>query len=170
MKEFPQIKQVISDSHQLDREIRPMVTFKNGYVYFGEWNTQTSETEGLGIWIWIDGTVYRGESKNGMKNSMVMGRIISRKGTFIKANGLMEKGMDWNDGVRYEGDWLNNTYHGYGVLNLNSGDKYEEQFIDGVIKGFGTYTWANGDMHEGQWKDSQSLGYVGQWRKNQDNN
>ena len=41
-------------------ERRSPVTFDNGAVYTGEWNTVTGMREGRGIQHWPDGSVYEG--------------------------------------------------------------------------------------------------------------
>jgi len=102
---------------------------------------------------------YKGQIKNGKR---------SGKGIYINS-----------DGQKYNGDWLNNRYHGYGTLNFN-GKKYEGEFKNGKRNGKGIHTckylkydgewkndrqngigteyYCNGDKYEGEWKDGSPNG------------
>ncbi|XP_014674179.1 PREDICTED: radial spoke head 10 homolog B-like isoform X2 [Priapulus caudatus] len=50
---------------------------------------------------------------------------------------------------RYEGKFLNNQYHGYGVALFCGGHKYEGHFKFGKMEGSGTYTWNEKCIYEG---------------------
>jgi hypothetical protein len=46
----------------------------------------------------------------------------------------------------------------YVVKNYENGDKFEGQFKDGKFNGFGTYHFANGDKYVGEFKDDKRHG------------
>lgn len=54
--------------------------------------------------------------------------------------------LQWNDGNRYEGQWLKGRRHGKGTYIWPDGHKYEGDYVDEKRQGFGKYTWKNGDV------------------------
>ena len=86
--------------------------------------------------------------------------------------------LDYGNGLKYEGHWENDRYHGRGVWwNIQSGDKYEGEWVNGKKCGMGKMTFGNGDQYEGQWKHDAFHGkgditysngdsYSGGWRSN----
>ena len=51
----------------------------------------------------------------------------------------------YNDGERYEGDYVNGKREGKGIYYFKNGDKYEGDFKNGLKEGNGIY-YNNGEM------------------------
>merc|ERR1711992_316239 len=81
--------------------------------------------------------------------------------------------------MTYDGDWKNKAAHGYGVMKWQNGDRYEGDWVEGLRQGKGMYTCkasggkyegSNGDWYEGQWKSGLRHGqglYV--WKEKNEN-
>merc|ERR1711971_971342 len=66
-----------------------------------------------------------------------------------EGNGVMK----WQNGDRYEGDWVAGLREGKGkYLSKATGGKYEGEYAADLKEGLGKYTFANGDSYDGQWK------------------
>jgi hypothetical protein len=63
------------------------------------------------------------------------------------------------DALDYEGEWVDDKWHGKGTLNLKSGDKYVGDFKNDMRNGHGKYTWSENNPDLG--KD-----YIGDFRDN----
>ncbi|XP_059299138.1 uncharacterized protein LOC132051897 [Lycium ferocissimum] len=59
---------------------------------------------------------------------------------------------------RYEGDWINGKYDGYGIENWARGSKYKGQYRQGMRNGYGVYKFYTGDSYVGEWCNGQSHG------------
>lgn len=59
---------------------------------------------------------------------------------------------------RYEGDWVDGRYNGYGVEAYRNGAQYKGQFKRGYREGYGVYSFPSGDRYSGAWKRGQSEG------------
>ncbi|XP_020586694.1 phosphatidylinositol 4-phosphate 5-kinase 4-like [Phalaenopsis equestris] len=59
---------------------------------------------------------------------------------------------------RYEGDWVNGEYDGYGIERWAKGSRYCGQYSHGGRHGFGFYRFYNGDSYAGEWVAGQSNG------------
>lgn len=60
---------------------------------------------------------------------------------------------------RYEGDWVDGKYDGYGVETWARGSRYRGQYRQGLRHGYGVYRFYTGDMYAGEWSNGQSHGY-----------
>ncbi|ESQ27355.1 hypothetical protein EUTSA_v10018575mg [Eutrema salsugineum] len=60
---------------------------------------------------------------------------------------------------RYEGDWINGRYDGYGIECWSKGSKYKGQYKQGLRHGYGVYWFYTGDSYSGEWFNGQSHGY-----------
>eukprot|EP01018_Ginkgo_biloba_P029215 Gb_23248 [translate_table: standard] len=60
---------------------------------------------------------------------------------------------------RYEGDWVDGKYDGYGVETWARGSRYRGQYRQGLRHGYGVYRFYTGDMYAGEWCNGQSHGY-----------
>ena len=56
-------------------------------------------------------------------------------------------------GGKYDGEWKNDSQHGYGIYTLPNGEKYDGEWKDGNFNGYGIYTFLDGTSKEGEWKD-----------------
>lgn len=45
--------------------------------------------------------------------------------------------------------------HGYGDLEWRDGKKYEGEFVNDKREGRGTFTWADGRVYIGEWKNGK---------------
>lgn len=59
---------------------------------------------------------------------------------------------------RYEGDWVDGKYDGYGIERWARGSRYRGQYRHGLRHGFGVYRFYNGDSYAGEWVGGQSHG------------
>ncbi|KAK9757739.1 hypothetical protein RND81_01G183000 [Saponaria officinalis] len=59
---------------------------------------------------------------------------------------------------RYEGDWVDGKYDGYGVETWARGSRYRGQYRQGLRHGFGVYRFYTGDVYGGEWSNGQSHG------------
>ena len=76
-------------------EWRDIHTDPRGYKYLGQWNPKTNKEEGVGIVVWMTGSIYEGYMKNG---------CFDGKGRLIFTNGAY-----------YEGDFQNGWRQGKGI-------------------------------------------------------
>uniref|UniRef100_A0A0E0BDW0 Peptidase C14 caspase domain-containing protein n=1 Tax=Oryza glumipatula TaxID=40148 RepID=A0A0E0BDW0_9ORYZ len=60
---------------------------------------------------------------------------------------------------RYEGDWIDGKYDGYGVETWARGSRYRGQYRQGLRHGHGVYRFYTGDVYAGEWSNGQSHGY-----------
>ena len=86
-----------------------------------------------------NGLVYKGEYTDNHKS----------KGT-VYDNQLTKK--------IYEGEWLEDMYHGKGKLSCEEGNVYEGEFYQGMFQGEGKLIWENGDVYTGQFKEHMKHG------------
>ncbi|XP_042494876.1 uncharacterized protein LOC122074104 [Macadamia integrifolia] len=59
---------------------------------------------------------------------------------------------------RYEGDWVDEKYDGYGVETWARGSRYRGQYRQGLRHGYGVYRFYTGDVYAGEWSNGQSHG------------
>lgn len=59
---------------------------------------------------------------------------------------------------RYEGDWVDGKYDGYGIESWAKGSRYRGQYRNGLRHGFGAYRFFSGDSYAGEWMSGQSHG------------
>ncbi|KAL8129072.1 hypothetical protein V2J09_018227 [Rumex salicifolius] len=59
---------------------------------------------------------------------------------------------------RYEGDWIDGKYDGYGVETWARGSRYRGQYRQGLRHGYGVYRFYTGDVYAGEWSNGQSHG------------
>ncbi|XVE55368.1 hypothetical protein DITRI_Ditri03aG0153000 [Diplodiscus trichospermus] len=97
-------------------------------------------------------------------------RLIVREGVEFYSNGdfyegEFHKGKCNGSGVynyfvngRYEGDWVDGRYDGYGVESWSRGSRYRGQYRQGLRHGFGVYRFYTGDSYAGEWCNGQSHG------------
>ncbi|KAG2676508.1 hypothetical protein I3760_12G055600 [Carya illinoinensis] len=59
---------------------------------------------------------------------------------------------------RYEGDWIDEKYDGYGVETWVKGSRYRGQYRQGLRHGIGLYKFYTGDVYAGEWSKGQCHG------------
>ncbi|KAJ0251246.1 Uncharacterized protein HA466_0136060 [Hirschfeldia incana] len=80
--------------------------------------------------------------------------------------GEFRKGKCWGSGVyyysmkgKYEGDWVDGKYDGFGVETWAKGSRYRGQYRQGMRHGGGIYRFYTGDVYAGEWSNGQSHGF-----------
>ncbi|KAL5551278.1 hypothetical protein UlMin_001454 [Ulmus minor] len=93
-----------------------------------------------GSWVQIysNGDVYEGEFHKGK---------CSGSGVYY-----------YNMSGRYEGDWIDEKYDGYGVETWAKGSRYRGQYRQGLRHGIGVYGFYTGDVYSGEWSNGQCHG------------
>ena len=165
------VKQVLHQKGKFDFQgkpwktlsIQPLQTFRNGDKYFGQWDSETKEFYGQGIYVEAStGEFYEGYFKENRKDGR--GRSI------------------YSNGSCYEGQYQNNQRHGKGTFTWGqdsrwAGDTYMGDFKHDKKDGYGQYTWAKAGTYRGEYKDDMRQGYgtftwpddtkyEGQWSQN----
>ncbi|EQC37039.1 hypothetical protein SDRG_05268 [Saprolegnia diclina VS20] len=108
-----------------------------GEMYAGRW--AHGKRDGEGMSMLYDGTIYRGEFKNGKKNGF---------GTCDYA-----RTRD-----KYEGKWVGNQRCGQGKCTYAAGFVYDGHWAADQRHGFGRCTYADGTFYEGEWKKDDFTG------------
>jgi hypothetical protein len=86
----------------------------------------------------------------------------------------------YENGDKYDGDWVDEKKHGQGTLTYVDGGKYVGAWENNMRNGEGVNIWKNGDEYEGGWKNSKKHGqgrftyanggeYVGDWANDMKN-
>ncbi|MEM6805722.1 MAG: caspase family protein [Bacteroidota bacterium] len=117
---------------------------------------------GIGTYVYRDGSTYSGEWKDGMKHGK--GKLEYDSGAYY--NGLWKAdskhGMGiytWPNGNVYRGSFQQNRMSGKGNKTYKSGDKYIGDFLNGKRQGTGTYYWKDGSSYIGEWVNDQRNGF-----------
>ncbi len=143
-----------------------------GETYVGEW--RRGQRHGLGTFQYVDGAHYTGEWREGKR---------SGEGVFVGGGGGGSEPKTKDRAVeRYEGQWLADQRHGWGVQACGKGDVKEgewcqdrpkdgewkvtyatgDQFVghcqNGRPHGHGTCKYVSGDVYTGQWEDGLRSG------------
>ena len=118
-------------------------SYKDGSVYKGQW--KDGKREGKGKMTDDNGTIYEGEWKNDRYHGK--GRLTDNRNETI-----------------YEGEWQNDRYHGKGKMTDNKkGTIYEGEWKNDNKEGKGKMTDnKNGTIYEGEWKNGNKEG-KGKW-------
>ncbi|CAN1175416.1 Phosphatidylinositol 4-phosphate 5-kinase 5 [Linum perenne] len=113
----------------------------------------------------------------GESDSSISGKIrdeekkVIREGVEFYSNGdyyegEFHKGKCNGSGVynffvngRYEGDWIDGRYDGYGIESWARGSRYRGQYRQGLRHGYGVYRFFTGDSYAGEWCNGQSHGF-----------
>jgi hypothetical protein len=67
--------------------------------------------------------------------------------------------MTYEDGRRYEGNWINGRYHGKGYTCFASGDFYTGDYKSDHMHGQGTYCWKDGRAYAGEFCEDERQGH-----------
>ncbi|CAK9150926.1 unnamed protein product [Ilex paraguariensis] len=91
-----------------------------------------------GVVFYSNGDFYEGEFHKGRRNgSGVYNYFVSGK---------------------YEGDWIDGGYDGFGIERWAKGSRYRGQYRQGLRHGYGVYKFYTGDSYAGEWCNGQSHG------------
>ncbi|CAI9095558.1 OLC1v1031541C2 [Oldenlandia corymbosa var. corymbosa] len=101
---------------------------------------KTEKVANSGCWVEVysNGDVYEGEFHKGK---------CSGSGVYY-----------YHISGRYEGDWVDNKYDGYGVETWAKGSRYRGQYRQGLRNGVGFYRSFTGDVYSGEWCNGQCHG------------
>uniref|UniRef100_A0A7N0UWV0 Uncharacterized protein n=1 Tax=Kalanchoe fedtschenkoi TaxID=63787 RepID=A0A7N0UWV0_KALFE len=99
---------------------------------------QKSFESGSWVQVFSNGDVYEGEFHKGK---------CSGSGVYY-----------YSMSGRYEGDWIDEKYDGYGVETWARGSRYRGQYRQGLRHGIGVYRFYSGDVYAGEWSSGQSHG------------
>ncbi|XP_057490888.1 uncharacterized protein LOC130776637 [Actinidia eriantha] len=115
-------------------------------------------------WFIGESTLAKKDQKN------LKEKAIVREGVEFYSNGDFYEGEFHNgrcngSGVyhyfvngRYEGDWVDGKYDGYGIESWARGSRYRGQYRQGLRHGYGVYRFYTGDSYAGKWCNGQSHG------------
>ena len=117
-------------------EVKP-VEFKNGNIYFGNWN-ENLKMEGPGKYY--------------LKEDRVLAEGFWENGDLIYSRLFLP------NGDIYEGEMKNSTYHGKGKLMFANGDIYEGDFVNGEKSGNGKLTFEDKTVYEGAFEKGEFKG------------
>ena len=67
--------------------------------------------------------------------------------------------ITYDNGDKYEGEFVDNIKEGKGIYYFNNGDKYEGEFFEDLKDGYGVYYYKNGDKYEGEYKEDKKDGH-----------
>jgi hypothetical protein len=62
--------------------------------------------------------------------------------------------------LTYAGEWLDNRYHGKGMLTYKDGRQYVGEYKHDAMHGKGAYTWTDGARYEGEYEHNRMLTYA----------
>ncbi|KAK9749126.1 hypothetical protein RND81_02G104300 [Saponaria officinalis] len=104
-------------------------------------------------------------SKSKLKKKLNSGCWVQVLNNGDVYEGEYDKGKCSGSGVyyyymsgRYEGDWVDGKYDGYGLETWLRGSRYRGQYRQGLRHGFGVYRFYTGDVYAGEWSNGQSHG------------
>ncbi|XP_022079159.1 alsin-like isoform X2 [Acanthaster planci] len=89
--------------------------------------------------------------------------------------------LQWPDGRKYAGQFVQGQQHGYGVYTIPSTEKgvraqvYEGEWQENCMSGYGSLRYSNGDIYQGDFNDGRRHGhgilhsstgnlYIGEWQ------
>lgn len=79
----------------------------------------------------------------------------------LKDGGIPEGRGEWTrpDGAKYEGDFMDGSFHGYGELFYPNGHVYKGDFYEGFRHGWGSYIKPDGERYDGPWVNDKRNGW-----------
>ncbi|TNV73217.1 hypothetical protein FGO68_gene11675 [Halteria grandinella] len=168
------------------------VTLEDWTTYIGEWARRDEFEsafrirEGWGVRIWADGSIYEGWFRQDRASGM--GRLIhadgysyegpweadmasGQNGIYRHSDGTEYQGSfmqdkqhgygveTWPDGVKYSGQYHLGKKHGRGKFEWPDGNTYDGDFVDNLFEGTGQYTWGDGRSYYGDWRENKMEGF-----------
>ncbi|XP_074263562.1 uncharacterized protein LOC141586287 [Silene latifolia] len=101
-------------------------------------NAPVTEKVKEGVEFYSNGDYYEGEFNRGKSNG----------------NGV----YNYNVKGRYEGEWVEGRYEGYGIESWAKGSRYRGMYRGGLRHGYGVYRFYTGDTYVGEWCNGQYHG------------
>ena len=141
-------------------DVKP-VEFKNGNIYFGNWNGNL-KMEGLGKYYLKDDRVLaEGLWGNG---DLIYSRVFLPNGDIyegeMRNSTFNGKGkLTYANGDIYEGDFINGEKNGNGKIIFEDKTEYEGAFEKGEFKGNGKMKWINGYEYSGSFDGPKFCGF-----------
>ncbi len=139
--------------------------FTNIYMKFNSWQELSEWQKTDYVLIDYENGTYIGHFLNAQKHNW--GVFFWKTGVFkdckyfgeFRNGKLHGKGLlYYNNGRKYEGDFDNNTPHGFATETYPNQDKYIGQFAHGYKNGKGDYYYSNGEIYEGKFLDNKPHG------------
>ena len=119
--------------------------------YFGT-TDKYNQPDGLGMFIYSDGSIYEGFVSNGIK--VKYGRHIYDTGDLYQ--GAYQEDLAHGMGVyrhvkgsEYVGEWVRDLQEGQGKEKWPDGSLYEGEYQQGRKHGKGNFRWPNGSDYSG---------------------
>jgi hypothetical protein len=158
------------------------ITDSKGNIFEGLF--KSGVLNGKGEKHFVDGTVYKGDFVNGLKQGdgveenkeyLYKGNFnLDRKegkgsyyyklkndlyiGEFKNGNITGNGKYIWNNSDVYEGSFLKGKMHGKGKYLWGDGDEYEGEYVDGIKEGDGMFKWNNGKIYKGKFVNGKPHG------------
>lgn len=83
---------------------------------------------------------------------------MRHEGEYLNGSRCGKGIMTWYNGVKYDGDWDHGYTNGKGVMTYRNGDIYEGDFEAGLCHGKGTLKKSNGLVYHGDWDNDTKHG------------
>ena len=133
-------------------EWKRMTILEDGTRYEGEWDIDSKQRCGFGIYVWTDGSIYEGMIENGKAHGQ--GRLIHADGDVYEGEWDDDKACGkglytHKDGASYEGKWMDDKQHGDGIETWPDGAKYEGPYQHGMKHGEGVFYWSDKSIYRG---------------------
>lgn len=157
-----------------------LVIYSNGEIKSGKFIK--NELDGIGEHYRVDKSRYKGDFKNGKYNGL--GQEIFEDGSifegFFSDNEKKYGKFTFKNGSEYQGEFLNNVFHGKGIFKSSNKKSYNGNWKDGKMNGKGKYIYPNGSIYDGEFLDGKKDGfgkyiwgkdryYEGSWKNDKQN-
>ena len=108
-------------------------------------------------------SVYTGPCVNGLAHGQGVAAGTARyTGGFVAGRKQGAGQKEWPNGDRYDGEFVNDLKHGYGIYvwgksSAWAGQRYAGDFVKDRRHGAGIYEWPDGRQLTGPWQDDRPL-------------
>ena len=118
-----------------------------------------------------NGEYYNGQRMNNLKHGK--GKIYYKNGNIKYEGDFVNDKYDgygkyfWENGEYYIGNWMNGLKYGKGKEYYKNGSiKYDGDFVNDKYEGYGKYIYENGEYYNGQWMNDLKYGKGKEYYKN----